>query len=172
MADSGQWAKDAADIESLIILFTRGHDFGSSYYAKCMLEDGECDYGVFRFTTLAELQQMRDTVWSYSPENPGGFLWTMHVISNRLIEIDGDTGRGQFYTHALHGIAGKDGQPVEMGAGAMYKIDAVRTPDGWRIKRLRCRLIWGPPDPDGLMPMLPTMWNDPTRLEVVELEPW
>ena len=48
-----------------------------------------------------------------------------HFITNPLIELDGDRARLQVYMHN-RGMTG----------GGVYRIDAARTPDGWRIQKL------------------------------------
>jgi hypothetical protein len=66
--------------------------------------------------------------------------------------------------HASHGLIGKDGQPAMVPAGALYTQDCVRTPEGWRVKYHRCRLLWIH-DPDGLMGTSAAMLVAPSQLE-------
>jgi hypothetical protein len=165
--DGEQWARDRAEIESLMVLFARGHDVDSRYYEMCMAEDVEIDYGEnMKFRGVAQLKRMRDEGWSYDPARPerGGFTYTQHVISNALVEIDGDTGRAQYYAYASHGLIDKNGKPALVPAGAIYTHDVERTSDGWRVTRHRCRLLWMH-DPDGLMPASAAMLEDPSRAE-------
>jgi SnoaL-like domain len=151
MNDMEHWAKDRAEIESLMVLFARGHDVNSRYYERCMADDVEIDYGDYeggKFRGLAALQSIRDEHWSYDPARPerGGFTFTWHVIANALIEVDGDTGRGEYYVHASHGLIGKDGEPAVVPAGALYTQDCVRTPDGWRLLWIHDPMgRWPPP---------------------------
>jgi hypothetical protein len=163
-----QWAKDRAEIESLMHLYARGNDLDSKYYAMCLTDDVEVDYGddVMKFRGLAQLQAIRDEMWTYDPDRPErfGFLFTQHMIANALIEIEGDTARAQYYALATHGLIGKDGQPTIVPAGCVYTQDVKRTPLGWRVWRHKCRIQWLH-DPEGLLPMAQAQMGDPTRLE-------
>ena len=164
---SEQWAKDRAEIESLMHLFARGNDIDSSYYEQCMTDDVEVDYGadVMKFQGLAQLKSIRDEMWTYDPARPErfGFLFTQHLIGNALIEIDGDTARAQYYALATHGLIGKDGEPTIVPAGCVYTQHSIRTPKGWRVNRHTCRIMWLH-DPDGLLQMAAAQMDDPTRL--------
>ena len=57
-------------------------------------------------------------------KGPAGLPW--HFMSNHLIELDGDRAKMRFYMH---------NRPL--AAGGVYYVDAVRTPEGWRMARLR-----------------------------------
>lgn len=60
-----------------------------------------------------------------------------HAVTNPMIEISGDTAKAHW--HLLGGGVGKTGAS-SIGYGG-YEDDYVRTPEGWRIKRMR--VIWG-----------------------------
>lgn len=58
--------------------------------------------------------------------DPNPLVRPLHFMTNAIIDIDGDAARLRFMLHARGGIF-----------VAAYWVDAVRTPDGWRWKRLR-----------------------------------
>jgi len=50
----------------------------------------------------------------------------LHFMSNHVIDLDGDRARVRTCMHVMH-----------MAMGGVYAAQAVRTPEGWRIQRLR-----------------------------------
>ncbi len=79
---------------------------------------------------------------------------TVHLITNAVVEIDGDraTARGaQLSTHVL-----ADGSGSVFISAAHADTGLVRTADGWRISASALRVVWtqGPPPrlPDGFAP--------------------
>jgi SnoaL-like domain len=146
-------------------LFARGHDVDPRYYEKCVADDVEIDYGeALTFQGLAALRQVRKDNWADASNPDGRFKFTQHLISNTLVEIDGDTARSQCYVQASHGLVGEDGKLAVVPVGAIYTQHSARTPAGWRVTRHHCRLLWIH-DPDGLMPDSAAMMDDPTRRE-------
>lgn len=66
---------------------------------------------------------------------------TQHVMSNHLVEVDGD--RAQAFSYGSWRLVRKatDGNPLWDGTG-WYEDDCIRTPAGWRIHRRTCRVVW------------------------------
>lgn len=71
-----------------------------------------------------------------------------HAVMNPIIEIDRDFARGHWHLVAA-GILPDDGSTLAM---AGYEDEYVRTPAGWRIKRMT--VIWG----RGVV--LPQKWSE------------
>lgn len=69
------------------------------------------------------------------------FTFTRHVITNSLIEIDGDRAKAQYYVTASHGVATDDGVRVVVGR-CIYTQELVRPPVGWRISKHVCTDMW------------------------------
>ena len=69
------------------------------------------------------------------------FTFTHHVITNSLIEIDGDRASAQYYVTSPHVIATDNGVRVVWGGG-IYAQELVRTPAGWRISKHVCTDVW------------------------------
>lgn len=57
-------------------------------------------------------------------EGTKGLPW--HFVTNQVVELHGDKAELRYYMH---------NRP--MVAGGVYRVQAVRTPQGWRIARLR-----------------------------------
>ncbi|MEV5705353.1 nuclear transport factor 2 family protein [Actinoallomurus sp. NPDC052274] len=62
---------------------------------------------------------------------------TQHFITNPLIEVDGD--RATIDANLLVVFASSTDRRV---LGERYRLEAARTPDGWRIRRVAARKIW------------------------------
>ena len=61
---------------------------------------------------------------------------TQHLITNVLLDIDGDTAAAT--ANLLVTFAGDT--PDQQGE--RYRFDAARTPDGWRLRRIEVTPIW------------------------------
>jgi hypothetical protein len=163
-----QWVRDRAEIEELMALYARGNDVSWRYNADWMADDMEVDYGSNQELNSAVLAAFgpRDESAPDEPGLRGFFTFTQHFVTNAIIEVDGDTGRGEYYVSANHGLIDKNGKPAVVPVGAVYTQDVVRTPKGWRVKRHKCRILWVH-DPEGLMPpVTASMWDDPSRKDI------
>jgi SnoaL-like domain len=60
-----------------------------------------------------------------------------HVISNVLIDLDGD--QAAIRANLVATFVG--GETLEQH-GERYRFEAVRTPDGWRLSRVEVRPVW------------------------------
>lgn len=76
-----------------------------------------------------------------------------HAVLNPIIEIDGDTAKGHW--HRIGGGIGSDNRS-SLGIGG-YEDDYVRTPEGWRIRRMK--VLWGRRTalPNGWVESFPTV---------------
>ena len=61
---------------------------------------------------------------------------TQHLITNVLVDIDGDTAAA---TANLLVTFARDTLDQQ---GERYRFDAARTPDGWRLRRIEVTPIW------------------------------
>jgi SnoaL-like domain len=135
-----QWLRDRVEIEKLAFLYAKGNDKSADYYDQCMCDDVEIVYSFGSWKGLAEHKQIRDDTIGVA------FTFTQHVITNAIIDIDGDKAKGQYYVYAAHGLPQKSGGYKVICAGAIYTHDVVRTPKGWRIKRHHCETLWSEND--------------------------
>ncbi|MAG30965.1 MAG: hypothetical protein CL908_08755 [Deltaproteobacteria bacterium] len=62
----------------------------------------------------------------------------LHVVSNILLEIDGDDARSRCYFYAPMGRAKPDGSQFVIMNGGRYIDRLKRTADGWRIIERTC----------------------------------
>lgn len=68
-----------------------------------------------------------------------------HYVSNLEVDVDGDAAKVWTFLHAWHEVDLGAGYQL-VPAGGRYEVDAVRTPDGWRIARLNVHHTWEPPE--------------------------
>ena len=62
----------------------------------------------------------------------------LHIITNLIIEIDGDTARTRCYFHAPMGRNQPSGEQLIITNAGRYLDKLVRTADGWRITERFC----------------------------------
>lgn len=94
-------------------------------------------FGEYRgLAGLAEFQDMART----------NVARTHHMSANHHIEVDGDTARVRVHLVAVH-VPGADEPGRHFDIGGHYEATAVRTPAGWRLRRLVFDLVWADGQP-------------------------
>ncbi|WP_051020573.1 nuclear transport factor 2 family protein [Nocardia araoensis] len=86
----------------------------------------------------------RDALIAQASRNHAEHLRIQHVIGNVLIDLRGDTAEVRanlIATFALAASGGTVPQPVPT-LGEVYRFDAVRTGEGWRLSRVATTPIW------------------------------
>jgi len=66
----------------------------------------------------------------------GRFVATHHVITGHVVEIDGDHATIHAHVRAEHWLPEGNGPKYWLVVG-FYDNEAVRTPDGWRLTRVK-----------------------------------
>lgn len=66
---------------------------------------------------------------------------TQHCMMNHVVNVDGDTASALTYGTWRLVRKATDGNPLWDGSG-WYDDSLKRTPDGWRIYRRICRVVW------------------------------
>jgi hypothetical protein len=66
---------------------------------------------------------------------------THHVITNVLIELDGDRATVGANLIATF-VGGPDGSGPHSHRGERYHLEVVRTPEGWRLSHVEARPVW------------------------------
>ena len=91
----------------------------------------------------------RDAVVAQAARNHRPGQPVQHVITNVLVDVDGDHARARANLVAYFGPpeGGPDpvvppAPPVEYTTGQVYRYDLVRTPDGWRFSRIQATPVW------------------------------
>lgn len=111
------WAIDTVDRDGLARFFTPD---ASAHY----VEVGPKVLGLD--VRLEGFDEIWDWLYQGLAHRKGPAGLPMHYMSNHLIEIDGDTARLRYYMHNR-----------TLASGGVYYAEAVRTPVGWRIAKLR-----------------------------------
>ncbi|MFD5828807.1 nuclear transport factor 2 family protein [Lentzea sp. NPDC060358] len=65
------------------------------------------------------------------------FLATHHAITGHVVEVDGDTAKIHAHVRAEHWLPGADRWLVV----GFYDDEAVRTPHGWRLNRVKLTAV-------------------------------
>jgi hypothetical protein len=66
---------------------------------------------------------------------------THHVITNVLIDLDGDRATVGANLIATF-VSGPDGSGPHFQLGERYRFEAIRTPDGWRLSHVESTPVW------------------------------
>lgn len=133
---------DKVEIHELLARYARGVDDKDwELYRSVFTDDAHIDY-----SSAGAIAGSRDEVVAWLAEVFETIPWSQHYITNVEIELDGDTAdvRAMFYNPMqLPGMA----QPSF--CGGFYRHDLVRTPDGWRSRRLLEENRWFLNSPTG-----------------------
>jgi hypothetical protein len=66
---------------------------------------------------------------------------TQHVMSNPMVDVDGDRARLRMYMKAEHFLRNDQGG-VDFAIGGYYDDQLVRTGDGWKMKAVTLNVFW------------------------------
>ncbi|MEU1962309.1 nuclear transport factor 2 family protein [Nocardia sp. NPDC019304] len=86
----------------------------------------------------------RDALIAQASCNHGEHLRIQHVVGNVLIDLHGDTAEVRANLIATFALATSDGTPPPpvYTLGEVYRFDAVRTGEGWRLSRVQTTPVW------------------------------
>lgn len=132
-------AADVAEITQLLYRYARAIDAKDwKALARVFTPDARIHYAVERGADLrfAELGPWLERAMTI-------FKATKHVITNPLIELEGDAARCTSYLTATHVQVRRDtGTEVLTTEGSTYTDELVRTREGWRIRARRLDRTW------------------------------
>jgi 3-phenylpropionate/cinnamic acid dioxygenase small subunit len=114
-------------ITDVLVRYATGIDTRDwALFRRCFTDDVHADYGegVGTWTDV-------DGITEYMTVMHQDMLDTKHMLSNFVIEIDGDTAAASTYVHAI--LVVTDDPMTWFEPVGRYEDRLVRTPDGWRI---------------------------------------
>src|SRR6188472_2347797 len=120
---------DKLEIHELLARYARGVDDRDwDVYRDVFTEDAHIDY-----MSAGAIAGTRDEVVAFMSEVMPTIAWSQHYITNIEIELDGDTAHARAMFYNPMQLPGMDAPSF---CGGFYRHDLVRTPDGWRSRRL------------------------------------
>lgn len=120
---------DKLDIHELLARYARGVDDKDwELYRSVFTEDAYIDY-----SSAGAAAGLRDEVVAWLAEGFATIPWSQHYVTNVEIDLDGDTARVRAAFYNPMQLPGMD-QPSF--CGGFYHHDMVRTPQGWKSRRL------------------------------------
>ncbi|MET9224539.1 nuclear transport factor 2 family protein [Lentzea sp. NPDC003310] len=107
------------------------------------------------FSSVAGMPEMTVPLSAYVESLSGAFSAfkaTHHAITGHVVEIDGDTASVRAHVRAEHWYPDEAGVPRWLVVG-FYDNEAVRTPAGWRLSRVKLTAVHqeNAPRPAGLL---------------------
>jgi hypothetical protein len=133
---------DHADLRDLIDRYVTGVDerrFDDPWFRSIFTEDVALESPRGKVTGVSRLG-------AYARSLVEPWDRTLHHTSNHLIDVDGDRANLQATLYATHLHRPEDpGAPFHIGG--RFTGEAMRTADGWRLRRLHLELIWTEGDP-------------------------
>jgi len=130
---------DVLEIEQLLYVYARAIDTKEwKALEQVFTPDARIHYAVERG---AELSASELGAWLARAMTI--FKQTQHVVTNPLIDLDGDRARCTSYLTATHlQVRRSDGAEVRTTEGSVYSDTLVRTSAGWRIASRRLDRLW------------------------------
>ena len=133
-----QEISDRLEIESLLVRYTRAIDSGDwDRLDTVFTPDAAIDY-----TATGGIAAHYPEVKSWLAQMLPIFPRRMHSLHQVDSRIDGDSAVVAAYFHNPMGMPQDEGPDHLVEFGGIYHHDLVRTPDGWRSRRLFEELVW------------------------------
>jgi SnoaL-like domain len=129
---------DRLEIEALLIRYTRAIDTGQwDRLDEVFTPDAHIDYSATGGITAA-YPEIKTWLAKMLPIFPR----RMHTLGQIDLELTGDEASAAAYFHNPMGMPQEEGPDHLVEFGGIYHHDLVRTPDGWRSRRLFEELVW------------------------------
>ena len=136
---------DRLEIEGAIIRYTRGVDAGDwDLLDTVFTRDAEIDYtesGGIADTYPAVKKWLAEVLPAFFPKR----MHSLHQVDIAFLdqgEDGGDTARATAYFHNPMPMDDGQGGTKVVEFGGLYHHTFVRTPDGWRSRRLHEEIVW------------------------------
>jgi hypothetical protein len=98
------------------------------------------DQAVFEFSNKPDIGNLESAIDNARTMNKH-FARTHHVITNPIVQLDGDTATVRANLIATHVY--RDDEPgLHYEAGIVYHFLSVRTAQGWRFSGVKLKQIW------------------------------
>lgn len=121
---------DISEISNVLIRYATGIDSKDwDAFRSCFTDDVYADYGT------TGCWEGVDSITKWMAETHAPMPATNHMMSNIVVEVDGDRASATSYVHAVLVINAERTQTVD--AVGTYHDVLVRTGDGWRIRERR-----------------------------------
>ena len=132
-----QGLADRAEIEMLLTRYTRAIDTGDwDRLDQVFTPDADIDY-----TATGGIASAYPEVKAWLAEMLPIFPRRMHSLHQVDTQVEGDEATAAAYFHNPMVLV-RDEAEVLVEFGGIYHHDLVRTPDGWRSRRLVEELVW------------------------------
>ena len=129
---------DRAEIEQLLVRYTRAIDTGEwDRLDDVFTPDAEIDY-----TATGGIAAAYAEVKTWLAEMLPIFAKRMHTLGQIESTVTGDEATVTAYFHNPMLLSQRDGSEALVEFGGIYHHDLVRTPQGWRSRRLLEELVW------------------------------
>jgi ketosteroid isomerase-like protein len=144
--------EDRLAINQVLDTYARGIDDRDwDLVLSVFTDDAFLDY-----TAFSGPKGPRDDVIMWVQDMLTSFVMSQHLITNRLITIDGDDAVVAAELLAIMGMPGAaPGKMSMMHTGGQYHDRLVRTSDGWKISKRTCDRGWLASAPDASGPRSP-----------------
>lgn len=133
-----QQLSDRIEIADLLTAYTRAVDGGDwDRLDAVFTPDAQLDY-----TSAGGIQGAFPEVKAWLVEMLPRFARRQHVIGQSEVVLDGDAATvTAYFTNPMISV-GDDGAERLFACGGYYHHRLVRTPEGWRSRRLTLELVW------------------------------
>jgi uncharacterized protein (TIGR02246 family) len=103
-------------------------------YADVFAEDGE-------FEIMGQRRKGREDIVAGPARDLAKYDVLQHIVTNQIVEVDGDRAAGQWYAIAVHVPDGGD-PGVHADVGLRYRFTARRDAAGWRFSEVVIDVLW------------------------------
>ena len=129
---------DRLEIEALLTRYTRAIDTGGwDRLDDVFTPDADIDY-----TASGGIAAPYAAIKPWLAEMLPIFPRRMHTLGQIDSDVDGDTATVAAYFHNPMVLPQEEGEGLLVEFGGIYHHELVRTPDGWRSRRLLEEIIW------------------------------
>ena len=133
-----QTLSDRVEIDDLLTTYTMAIDQGDwDTLDRVFTADAHIDY-----TASGGIAGPFPEVKAWLAEMLPMFTGMQHLLGQKRVEIDGDEAAVRAYFYNPMAMAREDGTTWHLDIAGVYVHSLVRTPEGWRSRRLVAELLW------------------------------